>query len=119
MELQLIFTQDSSEQLPPEAKKIKEVFDGEVVEIKQSTKLSFQPKGGATTPAEKKEIASLLSSKGQDGKAIFSKDEMKVYSDMRKDKTASELINIIKEDLRNRLSQELEEATKEKELDIY
>lgn len=110
---------ESSEQLPPEAKKIKEVFDGEVVEIKQSTKLSFQPKGGATTPAEKKEIASLLSSKGQDGKAIFSKDEMKVYSDMRKDKTASELINIIKEDLRNRLSQELEEASKEKELDIY
>ena len=110
---------ESSEQLPPEAKKIKEVFDGEVVEIKQSTKLSFQPKGGATTPAEKKEIALLLSSKGSDGKAIFSKDEMKVYSDMRKDKTASELINIIKEDLRNRLTQELEEATKEKELDIY
>ncbi|MGP1416096.1 MAG: hypothetical protein ACTTJ6_09290 [Treponema sp.] len=106
---------ESSEQQPPQVQIVKDVFEGEVVEIKQSTKLSFQPKGGATTPSEKKEIASLLNSKGADGKAIFTKDEIKAYSDMRKDNTASELISIIKIELQNRISQEEET----KELDIY
>ena len=106
---------ESDKQLPPEVQKIKDTFDGEVVEVKQSTKLSFQPKGGATTPAEKKEIALLLSSKGTNGKAIFSKDEMQVYSNMRKDKTASELIEIIKLELQKRVSnEEIPE-----EVDIY
>ena len=106
---------EPSEQLPPQVQMVKDVFEGEVVEVKQSTQLAFNPKGGATTPAEKKEIASLLSSKGADGKAIFSKDEMKAYSDMRKDKTANELIDIIKIELQKRLSLK----TETKELDIY
>lgn len=106
---------EPSDRLPPQVQMVKDVFDGEVVKVTPSTKLSFEPKGRATTPAEKKEIASLLSSKGADGKAIFTKDEMKAYSDMRKDKTASELIAIIKEELQNRISQEAET----RELDIY
>ncbi len=106
---------EPSEQLPPQVQMVKDVFEGEVVEVKQSTQLAFNPKGGATTPAEKKEIASLLSSKGVDGKAIFSKDEMKAYSDMRKDKSASELIKIIKEELQKRISFESEQ----KEIDIF
>ena len=106
---------EPSEQLPPQVQMVKDVFEGEVVEVKQSTQLAFNPKGGATTPAEKKEIASLLSSKGADGKSIFSKDEMKAYSDMRKDKSASELIKIIKEELQKRISFESEQ----KEIDIF
>lgn len=106
---------EPSEQFPPQVQMVKDVFEGEVVEIKPSTKVAFTQKGGATTPAEKKEITSLLSSKGADGKAIFSKDEAKVYSDMRKDKTASELIEIIKVELQKRVSQE----AKQEEMDIY
>ena len=106
---------ESSERLPPEVRVTKDTFNGEIVETKQSAVLSFEPKGGATTPSEKKEIASLLSSKGSDGKAIFSKDEMKAYSSMRKNKTAGELIDTIKEELRKRLS--LEDETKG--LDIF
>lgn len=106
---------ESSERLPPEVRATKDTFNGEIVEVKQSSTLSFEPKGGATTPSEKKEIASLLSSKGADGKAIFSKGEMKAYSSMRKNKTAGELIDTIKEELRKRLS--LEDETKG--LDIF
>ena len=106
---------EPAEKLPQQVQMVKDVFEGEVVEVKQSTQLTFSPKGGATTPAEKKEIAFLLSSKGADGKAIFTKDEMKAYSDMRKDNTASELISIIKIELQNRINQEAEA----KELDIF
>ena len=105
---------ESSEHLPPEVKATRDAFNGEIVE--QSPTLSFEPKGGATTPSEKKEIASLLNSKGKDGKSIFSKDEAKAYSDMRKHKTAGELIDIIKDELRKRLSLEEDEA---ENLDIF
>ncbi len=100
---------DTPNQLPPKIQNIKEIFNGEVVKPKQPpAKLAFEPKGGETTPAEKKEIASLLSSKGADGKPLFSKDEMKAYSDMRKDKTAPELIDIIKVELQKRVYLEAE-----------
>lgn len=99
---------DTPDQLPPKAQAVKDTFNGEVVGPKQptkpqSSKLAFEPKGGETTPAEKEAIAKLLSSKDLTGKPLFSKDEMKAYSDMRKDKTASELIDIIIEDRRKRL----------------
>lgn len=99
---------DAPDQLPPKAQAVKDAFNGEVVGPKQPTKpqpakLAFEPKGGETTPAEKEAIAKLLSSKDLTGKPLFSKDEMKAYSDMRKDKTASELIDIIIEDRRKRL----------------
>lgn len=66
---------------------------------KAPAKLAFEPKGGETTPEEKKELGNLLASKDANGKPIFTRDEMKKYSDMRKDYTAREVIDIIKKDL--------------------
>ena len=71
---------------------------------KQPAKFDFEPKGGETTPAEKKEIGGLLASKYANGAPVFSKDEAKKYSDMRKDYTAREVIEIIKRDLNARLN---------------
>ena len=71
---------------------------------KPSAKFDFEPKGGETTPAEKKEIGGLLASKYANGAPVFSKDEAKKYSDMRKDYTAREVIEIIKRDLNARLN---------------
>lgn len=72
---------------------------------KPAAKFDFEPKGGETTPAEKKELGGLLSTKYPDGGAVFSKAEAKKYSDMRKDYTAREVIEIIKRDLNARLNQ--------------
>lgn len=71
---------------------------------KQPAKFAFEPKGGETTPAEKKELGGLLSAKYPNGGAVFSKDEAKKYSDMRKDYTAREVIETIKRDLNARLN---------------
>ena len=71
---------------------------------KTAAKFDFEPKGGETTPAEKKEIGGLLSTKYPNGGAVFSKDEAKKYSDMRKDYTAREVIETIKRDLNARLN---------------
>jgi hypothetical protein len=70
----------------------------------QAAKLAFGPKGGETTPEERKEIAALLNSKYTNGQPIFTKDEMKHYSDMRKDCTAREVIDAIKAELQKRVS---------------
>ena len=71
---------------------------------KQLAKFAFEPKGGETTPAEKKELGGLLSTKYPDGGAVFSKAEAKKYSDMRKDYTAREVIETIRRDLNARLN---------------
>ena len=71
---------------------------------KPAAKFDFEPKGGETTPAEKKELGGLLSTKYPNGGAVFSKDEAKKYSDMRKDYTAREVIETIKRDLNARLN---------------
>lgn len=71
---------------------------------KTAAKFDFEPKGGETTPEEKKEIGGLLSTKYPNGGAVFSKDEAKKYSDMRKDYTAREVIETIKRDLNARLN---------------
>ena len=71
---------------------------------KQPAKFAFEPKGGETTPAEKKELGGLLSAKYPDGGAVFSKAEAKMYSDMRKDYTAREVIETIRRDLNARLN---------------
>ena len=71
---------------------------------KQPAKFAFEPKGGETTPAEKKELGGLLSTKYPDGGAVFSKAEAKKYSDMRKDYTAREVIETIQRDLNARLN---------------
>lgn len=104
-----------SESQSSKVQNTKDSSNGDGSESKQSAKLSFKPKGGETTPDEKKEIALLLSSKKTDGNPIFSKDEIKAYSDMRKDKTASELIDIIKIELQKRVSLEAENE----KMDIY
>ena len=70
---------------------------------KQPAKFDFEPKGGETTPAEKKEIGGLLASKYTNGALVFSKDEAKKYSAMRKDYTAREVIDAIKKELQARL----------------
>ena len=71
---------------------------------KQPAKFAFEPKGGETTPAEKKELGDLFSTKYPDGGAVFSKAEAKKYSDMRKDYTAREVIETIRRDLNARLN---------------
>ena len=71
---------------------------------KAPAKFAFEPKGGETTPAEKKELGGLLSSKYPDGGAVFSKAEAKKYSEMRKDYTAREVIETIRRDLNARLN---------------
>lgn len=71
---------------------------------KTAAKFDFEPKGGETTPAEKKELAGLLSTKYTNGAPVFSKDEAKKYSDMRKEYTAREVIETIRRDLNARLN---------------
>ena len=82
-------------------------LDTENLEVKKvgtPRKFDFEPKGGETTSAEKKELGGLLSTKYPDGSAVFSKAEAKKYSDMRKDYTAREVIETIKRDLNARLN---------------
>ena len=69
---------------------------------KKPAKFDFEPKGGETTPEEKREIGLLLTSKTPDGKLIFTKEEVKNYSDMRKDFTAAQVIAFIKKELQMR-----------------
>ena len=71
---------------------------------KTAAKFDFEPKGGETTPAEKKEIGGLLASKYTNGALVFSKEEAKKYSAMRKDYTAGEVIDAIKKELQTRLN---------------
>ena len=71
---------------------------------KPAAKFDFEPKGGETTPAEKKELGGLLSTKYPDGGVVFSKAEAKKYSDLRKDYTAREVIETIRRDLNARLN---------------
>ena len=93
------------EELPAPVEAVKNDFNGEVVQPKkQPARFAFEPKGGETTPAEKKELGVLLSTKYPDGGAVFSKAEAKKYSDMRKDYTAREVIETIRRDLNARLN---------------
>ena len=87
------------EELPAPVEAVKKV-----VQKKQPAKLAFEPKGGETTAEEKREIGNLLKSKYADGAPVFSKEEMKAYSDSRKDYTAREVIEHIKAELRKRLT---------------
>ena len=52
----------------------------------------FTPKGGETTPAEKKELGEIFKATFPDGSPVFSKEAMKFFSDLRKDFTAREVI---------------------------
>lgn len=72
-----------------------------------------QMKGGESTPEEKAEMKNLLSSKKADGSAVFTKAEMMNYSNMRKTRTAQEVIEIIKAELQERTLPPEVEAVKE------
>lgn len=87
-----------------QTQKSKPTLQKQEVRPSQPAKFAFEPKGGETTPAEKKELGGLLSTKYPDGGAVFSKAEAKKYSDMRKDCTAREVIETIKRDLNARLN---------------
>ena len=63
-----------------------------------------QAKGGESTPQEKQEIANLLASVHANGAPVFTLDDKKAYSAMRKDKTAQELIACIKQELQKRVT---------------
>jgi hypothetical protein len=52
----------------------------------------FTPKGGETTPAEKKELGEIFKATFPDGSPVFIKEAMKFFSDLRKDFTAREVI---------------------------
>lgn len=72
----------------------------------QKPKTAEQPKpqmkGGESTPAEKARINELCAAKYADGKPVFMREEVLLYSSYRKDKTAAELISFIENALRNR-----------------
>lgn len=102
----------------PQVEAVKNAFNGEVVQPKkQPAKLAFEPKGGETTAEEKREIGNLLKSKYADGVPIFTKDEMKSYSDMRKERTAREVIDSIKAELQKRVSAAEPAATEQTSFD--
>lgn len=93
------------EDMPAPVEALKKAFNGEVVQPKkQPAKLAFEPKGGETTAEEKREIGNLLESKYAYGEPIFSREEMKAYSDSRKYYTAREVIEHIKAELQKRLT---------------
>ena len=71
---------------------------------KQPVKFDFEPKGGETTPEEKREIGLLLTSKTADGNLVFTKEEVRSYSEMRKDFTAAQVIAFIKKELKMRMA---------------
>lgn len=70
---------------------------------KQPARLAFDPKGGETTPDEKKEISTLLKSTDNNGAMIFSNADAHRFSDMRRDYTAREVIDAIKKELAERM----------------
>lgn len=63
-----------------------------------------QMKGGESTPEEKARIMELCGAKYADGKRVFSREEVSLYSSYRAEKTAAELIAFIENALRNRRS---------------
>lgn len=71
---------------------------------KPAAKLDFEPKGGSATDAEKTELNNLFKATYTDGSKVFSKVDAQKYSDMRKDYTAREVIDIVKKDLQARLN---------------
>lgn len=71
---------------------------------KPAAKFDFDPKGGETTPEEKKEIGGLLATKYPNGEPVFSNGDAKRYSAKRKDYTAREVIDAIKAELNARLN---------------
>lgn len=72
----------------------------------QTQNQKSQFKGGDSTEAEKQEIKNLCSTKYSNGNRVFSNEEIKIYSNMRTNLTAQELIALLKKEIQIRLSQE-------------
>lgn len=71
---------------------------------KKPAQFDFAPKGGEATPQEKSEMKALFENKGSDGNPLFTKDEIKAFSAMRKDKTAQEVIALVKAEIQKKLA---------------
>lgn len=95
-------TKPQGNSLPPPVEAAKNAFSGKVQT--PAPKLDFVPAGGETTPAEKEELKALLTNKFADGTPIFNKDEIKGFSDMRKDYTARQVIDHIKGEIQKRIT---------------
>jgi hypothetical protein len=63
-------------------------------------------KGGDSTPEERREMGDLLKVKYADGTPVGSAPEVKKYADMRKTKTAREVINELHKVVEERLARE-------------
>lgn len=61
----------------------------------QAAPQGFTPKGGEATPDERKQLDEMFRYKHPNGQPVFTRDDIKAFSAMRKDKTASELIAIV------------------------
>lgn len=80
-----------------------EDVDANAFQNQQQNKAKPQLKGGDSTPEESKQIHEILKAKYPNGTNIFSADEIKLYSEYRKEKfTAKELIDFLKNALSNR-----------------
>ena len=55
----------------------------------------FSPKGGEATAAEREQLNEMFQYKHQNGQPVFTMDDIRAFSDMRKDRTAKELIEIV------------------------
>lgn len=71
---------------------------------KKAASFDFTPKGGESTPAEKKELGEIFKATFPDGSPVFSKEAMKFFSDLRKDFTAREVIEKARADRDKRLN---------------
>lgn len=63
-------------------------------------------KGGSATAEEKAELTSLFSATLQNGAKVFTDEEIRRFSAMRTEKTAGELIELVKSELRKRCANE-------------
>ena len=61
----------------------------------QAAPQEFTPKGGEATPDERKQLDEMFRYKHPNGQPVFTRSDIQAFSAMRKDKTASELIAIV------------------------
>ena len=61
----------------------------------QAATQGFAPKGGEATPDERKQLNEMFQYKHPNGQPVFTMDDIRAFSDMRKDRTAKELIEIV------------------------
>ena len=65
----------------------------------QAATQKFTPKGGEATPDERKQLDEMFRYKHPNGQPVFTRSDIQAFSAMRKDKTASELIAIVYDEM--------------------